>query len=145
MITADHGQTEVNPNTTIYLNREFPRIEQYMQTNAKGNLLVPAGSARDMFLHIQEERKDDAVALLQKSLMGKAAVYTTQELLAQGFFGTQEPSSTFLKRVGNVVILPYEHETVWWYEEGKFTMNFFGHHGGLTPAEMEIPLLLLPL
>jgi hypothetical protein len=50
-----------------------------------------------------------------------------------------------LTRVGNVVILPYQYETVWWYEGGKFEMHFQGHHGGLTPEEMEIPLLLLAL
>jgi hypothetical protein len=44
-----------------------------------------------------------------------------------------------------VVILPYKNETVWWYEEGTFAMHFRGHHGGLGPEEMEIPLIVLPL
>jgi hypothetical protein len=26
---------------------------------------------------------------------------------------------------------------VWWYEKGKYEQKFFGHHGGLTPQEME--------
>jgi hypothetical protein len=65
--------------------------------------------------------------------------------VAQHFFGPTQPSREFLARVGNVVILPYQNETVWWFEEGKFDMHFKGHHGGLTPEEMEIPLLLLPL
>src|SRR5205807_8366039 len=108
-------------------------------------LLVPAGSARDMFLHVKDERVDEALAFLQKQLAGKAEVYKTQELLAQHFFGPQEPSAEFLGRVGNIVILPYQHVTVWWYKEGIFSMRFLGHHGGLTPEEMEIPLLVLPV
>src|SRR6266516_6888025 len=47
LMIADHGQVEVNPKTTIYLNQQFPGIKQYLQTNAQGKLLVPAGSARD--------------------------------------------------------------------------------------------------
>jgi predicted AlkP superfamily pyrophosphatase or phosphodiesterase len=145
MITADHGQIEVDPRNTYYLNQQMPKITQYLQTNQRGHPLVPAGSPRDMFLHVTEEYTDMLVADLQERLAGKAEVYQTRELLAQHFFGQQEPSLTFLQRVGNVVILPYKHETVWWYEAGKFTMHFIGHHGGLTPEEMEIPLLLLPI
>jgi len=145
MISADHGQTEVDPRNTYYLNKQIPKITQYLKTNKRGSPLVPAGSARDMFLHVAEEHTDMLVAQLQERLAGKAEVYLTRDLLAQHFFGQQEPSPTFLQRVGNVVILPYKYETVWWYEEGKFAMHFFGHHGGLTPEEMEIPLLLLTI
>ena len=145
ILTADHGQVEVDPRRTFYLNKHSSEIEQYLQRNQGGKLLVPAGSARDMFLHVKEERIDEAVVLLQKHLADIAEVYYTEQLVAQHFFGSSEPSKEFLARVGNVVILPHQHETVWWYEEGKFDMHFKGHHGGLTPEEMEIPLLLLPL
>jgi predicted AlkP superfamily pyrophosphatase or phosphodiesterase len=145
IMVADHGQVEVDPQTTFYLDIQMPGIERYLQTNQKGQLLVPAGSARDMFLHVKEERIDEAIPLLQKHLEGKAEIYKTADLLAQQFFGSQQPSPTFLNRVGNVVILPYQHETVWWYEEGRFAMHFLAHHGGLTAEEMEIPLMVLPL
>ena len=145
MITADHGQIEVDPHKTYYLNKQMPKITQYLKTNKRGDPLVPAGSARDMFLHVAEEHIDMLVAELRERLAGRADVYQTRELLEQHFFGLQEPSPTFLQRVGNVIILPYKDETVWWYEEGKFAMHFLGHHGGLTPEEMEVPLLLLTL
>jgi predicted AlkP superfamily pyrophosphatase or phosphodiesterase len=147
LMTADHGMSEVNPQTTFYLNKEARAIEQYLKTNRQGKLLVPAGSARDMFLYVYEERIDEAVAYLQQVLQGRAEVYKVANLIAQHFFSaiTQQLSQTFLDRVGNVVILPYRGESVWWYEEGVFEMRFRGHHGGLTPEEMEIPLLALPL
>ena len=145
LMTADHGQVEVDPRTTYYLNKQIAGIERYLKTTEKGRPLVPAGSARDMFLHVKEEYMDETVATLREHLAGKAEVYGTAELLAQHFFGQQEPSSTLLSRLGNVAILPYKKETVWWYEEGLFRMPFRGHHGGLTPEEMEIPLIVLPL
>ncbi len=145
VLTADHGQVEVDPRRTCYLNKQGITIEQYLQTNRRGKPLVPAGSARDMFLHVKDERLGEAVSLLQKHLAGKAEVYATEQMVAQHFFGSSQPSKEFLTRVGNVVILPYQYETVWWYEGGKFEMHFQGHHGGLTPEEMEIPLLLLAL
>jgi predicted AlkP superfamily pyrophosphatase or phosphodiesterase len=145
MMSADHGHVAVNPRTTYYLNQQIPEITRYLKTNQRGLPLVPAGSPRDMFLYVKEEYIDEVISKLRQCLNGRAEVYATQELLAQHFFGLQEPSPTFLARVGNVVILPYKYETVWWYEEGKFEMHFQGHHGGLTPEEMEIPLLVLPL
>jgi hypothetical protein len=81
---------------------------------------------------------------LQDHLDGTAKVYRVQEFIDQGFFGTGQPSREFLGRVGNILILPEPFETVWWYEHGRFSMRFTGHHGGLTPAEMEIPLFVLP-
>jgi predicted AlkP superfamily pyrophosphatase or phosphodiesterase len=145
LLTADHGQIEVSPHTTFYLNREIPGIESYLQTNRAGALRVPAGSARDFFLYIKEELLDEALDLLQRALAGRAQVYRTRELIEQNLFGSPTPSDAFLARVGNVVILPHAHETVWWFEPGRFGMHFQGHHGSLSPQELEIPLLLLPL
>jgi predicted AlkP superfamily pyrophosphatase or phosphodiesterase len=124
MMTADHGQVEVNPSTTYYLNKQIPGITRYLKTNRAGQPLVPAGSARDMFLYIKEEYIDEAIAVLQHHLAGRAEIYRVRDLLEQHFFGLQEPSPVLLARLGNVVILPYKYETVWWYEEGKFEMHF---------------------
>ncbi|HEY7349482.1 MAG TPA: alkaline phosphatase family protein [Ktedonobacterales bacterium] len=145
ILTADHGQVDVDPLATCYLNLQIPELARAFRTNAQGAPIVPAGSPRDMFLYIQEEQLAESLALLQQRLAGKAEVYPVQELLAQGFFGPQAPSPALSGRLGNVVILPYAGETVWWLEPGVYDMTFFGHHGGLTPHEMEIPLLLLPL
>ena len=54
-------------------------------------------------------------------------------------------SENLRSRIGNLVILPYYGESVWWYEKNRFEQNMLGHHGGLTRQEMEIPLLALCL
>ncbi len=144
MVTADHGQVEVDPATTVYLNKTFPRIEKYFRKNRNGELLVPGGSPRDMFLYVKDEMLDEAQAILAKGLEGKADVVKSDELIAQGYFGPKV-SKAFRERVGNLVILPYRYESVWWYEKDKFEQKFYGHHGGLTPQEMEIPLLAIEL
>jgi hypothetical protein len=141
LMTADHGQVEVDPETTIYLNREprFAGIESFLKTNRRGQLLVPAGSARDMFLYIKEDLLEQAQSFLAPRLDGKADVVQTESLIENGYFGS-EVSSRFRERAGNLVILPYRYESVWWYEKDKFEQRFYGHHGGLTPEEMETVL-----
>jgi len=138
LMTADHGASEVDPKTTTYLNTgpAFVGFERFIQTNRKGKLLVPAGSARDMFLYIKDDLLEDAQSFLAARLEGKADVVKTESLINDGYFGP-EVSSRFRERAGNLVILPYRYESVWWYEKDKFEMKFYGHHGGLTPQEME--------
>lgn len=144
LMTADHGVCEVDPQTTVYLNTDwgFSGFERFIRTNRRGHLIVPAGSARDMFLYIKEGMAQEAQSFLQKRLEGKADVVLTEALIREGYFG-QDVSQRFLDRVGNLVILPYRHESVWWYEKDKFEMQFLGHHGGLTPQEMETVLYSL--
>jgi predicted AlkP superfamily pyrophosphatase or phosphodiesterase len=138
LTTADHGQVEIDPKTTIYLNThpDFKGVERFIKTNRKGELLVPAGSARDMFMYIHDEMLDEAEEFLAKRFEGRADVVKTEALIHAGYFGS-EVSSRFRERAGNLIILPYRYESVWWYEQGKYEQKFLGHHGGLTPQEME--------
>jgi predicted AlkP superfamily pyrophosphatase or phosphodiesterase len=145
MLTADHGQIEVDPATTIYLNYTVRGFRRFLQLNRQGQLIVPEGSPRDMFLHIKPELLDEAQKLLTQTLKDSALVVRTQELIERGFFGPLPASPNFLDSVGNLVVLPFKGETVFWYEREKFEMKFFGHHGGLTREEMEIPLLVCEL
>jgi predicted AlkP superfamily pyrophosphatase or phosphodiesterase len=137
-MTADHGMCEVDPKTTTYLNtdRRFTGFERFLKTNRTGELLIPAGSTRDMFLYIKDEMLDEAQSFLEKRLEGKADVIKTESLISEGYFGA-EISPRFRERVGNLVILSYRYESVWWYEKGRYEQIFYGHHGGLTPQEME--------
>ncbi|MCF6278652.1 MAG: alkaline phosphatase family protein [Anaerolineales bacterium] len=142
LLTADHGHVEVDPATCTYLNREprFAGVEDFFKRDQAGDALVPAGSARDMFLYIKDDLLDEAQVFLASRLTGIADVVTTQALIEAGYFGPVI-SETFLSRIGNLIILPYRYQSVWWYMEDKFEQIHYGHHGGLTPQEMEIPLI----
>ena len=138
MMTADHGMCEVDPKTTVFLNTNpnFEGFQRFLKKNRRGHLLVPAGSPRDMFLYIKDDMLDEAQSFLARRLEGKADVVKTDTLIADGYFGS-EISSRFRERVANLVILSYRYESVWWYEKDKYDQKYYGHHGGLTPQEME--------
>lgn len=146
LMTADHGISEVDPAKTIFLNThaDFKGFKKFLRTNQKGQSLIPAGSARDMFLYIHDDMLDEAQSFLSTRLKGKADVVKTEALIRDGYFGA-EVSSRFRERAGNLVVLSYRYESVWWYEKDKFEMKYYGHHGGLTPQEMEIALYSLEI
>ncbi|MBX7235671.1 MAG: alkaline phosphatase family protein [Caldilineales bacterium] len=147
LLTADHGQIEVNPAATIYLNLSphFARLQPLLAQNRRGQTLTPGGSARDVFLYTRPGLADEAAAVIETIVAGRADVRKTAELIAGGYFGPAPVSPRLNERMSDLVILPHPGEAVWWYEKDRFEQKFYGHHGGLTPQELEIPLLLYRL
>ena len=142
ILIADHGQTNVNPDKTLYLNLLIPNIKKYLKTNKKGNPILFGGNPRDVFLYVKEELVEEFLFILRKTLEGKAKVILTKEYM-QILFGKY--SKRLEERVGNVLILPFEGETAYWYEKGIFEHHFFGQHGGLLSEEMDVPFAILGL
>jgi hypothetical protein len=144
LLSADHGQTPVDPQTTVLLNWEIPGLERYLKRTGRGQPILFAGSPRDFFLHVREARLDELREQLTEHLSGIADVVPVSELIEQGYFGPVV-TDRLRERVGNLVILPARGETVYWYESGRFSMGSRGSHGGLTPEEMETGLYALAL
>ncbi len=141
-MTADHGQTDIDPATTLYINKIIPEMDTWVKRNQHGKAMMPGGSARDLFVYVKDEYLEIAFTTLTEKLSGLAEVYKTETLIEAGFFGDQ-PSDRLHGRMSNLCILPYQNNSVYWYEAGKFEQKFYGHHGGLTPAEMESIFMVL--
>jgi hypothetical protein len=147
IVTADHGMTPVSPWETTYLNvgSHAAELTAHLRCGAEpgGHPLAPAGSCRDLFLHALPGHVDDLVELLAGLLGPTAEVRRTRELLDDGIFGAS-PSPALRARLGDVVVLPALGDAVYWYTPGRFRQALWGQHGGLTPQEMEIPLIAVP-
>lgn len=139
LLTADHGMSPVDPARTVYVNHLWPELAARLETGADGKPLAPAGSCRDLFLHVRNEHIDEVCDRLGDRLDGIADVVTAEALIAAGAFA--EPSARLRARLGDVVVLPRYGEAVFWHEPGRFVQDLRGQHGGLSPQEMEIPLL----
>jgi hypothetical protein len=147
LMTADHGQVCVDPRRTVYVNRlrELPDIEKYLRRSPRdGRPIQFGGSCRDVFLYVRDEALDEVHEGLRRAVGERGEVWRVDDLLREGFFGPA-PGERLRKCLGNLVVLPYDGESAYWYEEGRFDMHYFGHHGGLTPAEMDTGAYLLPL
>jgi hypothetical protein len=139
LVTADHGMSPVDPDRTVYVNELWPELAGHLETGADGKPLAPAGSCRDLFLHAHPEQVATVCAELGGRLDGVADVVPVDELVAEGIFS--EPSQRLRERLANVVVLPHHGEAVYWHEPGRFVQQLHGQHGGLSPQEMEIPLV----
>jgi len=134
LLAGDHGQIEVDPARTRFVNQLWPGIRARLRHDGRGRPLAPAGSARDLFLHTAPGAQEHVVAVLRDLLGAAAEVHATDDLVAEGLFAAP-PGPRLRDRLGDVCVLPAPGETVWWRERGRFGMRFRGHHGGLTTAE----------
>jgi hypothetical protein len=71
-----------------------------------------------------------------------ADVILVRDLIERGFYGQAKPSERFLRRMGDLCILPHTAcFTGWDGASGKDV----GHHGGLSEDESKVPWILTRL
>jgi hypothetical protein len=141
LLAADHGQVDVDPARTVYVNEAWRALPALLARGARGRLLAPAGSARDLFLHCRPETVDAVADGLARRLGERATVHRVPDLVAAGWFG--RVGDRLRARLPDLCVLPAPGETVWWRERHRFDMRFRGHHGGLTDDEAQTQVAAL--
>jgi len=139
LMTADHGQLKVSREVT-YLN-SFGPLARSLKRAPSGKAIPPWGSARDVYMDVEEERLEAVESHLSKRLGRDAVVLKTAEAVNAGLFGLGKPKPRFLDRVGNLMILPRKNKVVWYKYRRGARFEIRGHHGGLSPREMLIPFV----
>ncbi len=136
LLTADHGQLDVDPASVLWLDDLHPPLRDLA--------LGPAGSARDVFLHVPPDVVAPTVAALAERLGDAAAVLPVADLLAEGAFGP-EVGPRLLERLATVAVLPAPGRLAWLRSHADRQSSFRGHHGGRTPEETATHLSVLQI
>lgn len=133
LLTADHGHINTYPKGRIDL-KSLPNL-----LNALA--VPPTGEPRLTYLHAAN---GDAEALrdLAAGLLGDhAGVVTAKEAFDAGLFGGGVEHPAARARVGDVLVAPERNLTLIYGYPGE-RVDLVGRHGGLTPAEMLVPLVV---
>jgi predicted AlkP superfamily pyrophosphatase or phosphodiesterase len=144
ILASDHGQIPVTHDNIIFLE-DYPLVWDCLQKNNHGELIMPTGSPNDVLLYIQPDKINKVVEYLQNELAGIAEVITVEDAIKKGLFGLGTPTQRFIKRAGNVLILPLPHNLVWFEYGGTREYTLRGLHGGLSQEEMIVPLAFAAL
>jgi hypothetical protein len=144
LMASDHGGINIIPEDTTYLNG-FTDVLCNLKQGKTGKTILPTGGARDVFLHVKEEKLAETQKLLTKKIGNKAKIVEIKDALNKGLFGQGEVTREFIERAGNLLILPYRNETVWFEHFTNMKYNPIGQHGGLNEEEMLVPLIVTKL
>lgn len=135
VFAADHGVADVEKS--IYL-KDCPELIQHLQ-------LPPVGDGRSAYLFCKPNQETEFCSAFKRQMDG-FKLFSTDELIDQGVFGTplnreelKEKLGTFtvLSDGGGVLEYPF-------FEEDRQRPQL-GAHGGMTAEEMIIPLLSVKL
>jgi hypothetical protein len=124
LICADHGQIDVDPATVEYLDDLWPELPEHL------SYARPAGSSRDVFLHVRSGDRELVKEELSARLGDRAEVHLARDLFA-------DPGPRLAERLGDVAILPAPGRQAWLRSARANERWFRGQHGGLHPTETE--------
>jgi predicted AlkP superfamily pyrophosphatase or phosphodiesterase len=136
LVTADHGQIEVDPTQTIKLESIIPEVLEMQRLGDDNQAIFPGGSPRDLFLYLEPEKIQEALAICKDRLDNVADVYLAEDLMNAGLFG---PVTDKLRaNMGDIVILPYAPCPIFWAgPNDMYLRGYRGQHGGLNREEAE--------
>ena len=144
LVTADHGGVKVDPKETTYLNC-LPKTMLNLKAGKDRKPIFPLGGPREVFLHIKDEKLIETKEWLSQKIGNKAQIIETKEAAEKGLFGLGVPSGEVFERTGNLMILPYGNETIWFENSENRKISFLGQHGGLNEQEMVVPFAMAKL
>jgi hypothetical protein len=133
LVTADHGQMEVDPGQLVDVGTE--------PTLAQGVALV-AGEPRAAYAYLSDPGTiDDVAARWRARLDGVALVLTRDEAVAADWFGQVRPE--VLPVLGDLVVAALGDAGVADSRtQTPHSLQLRGMHGSLTPGEMLVPLVV---
>jgi hypothetical protein len=133
VVSADHGFIDSPEERLIHLDRHPEAIAM---------LAAPlSGERRAAYCHVRRGAGEAFAAFAREVLAGKAVLVRSDELLASGLLGPGRAHRRLRERVGTHTLLMEAGWTVRDRVPGEHNHPMLGVHGGLSPAEMWVPLV----
>ncbi|MBC8074273.1 MAG: alkaline phosphatase family protein [Deltaproteobacteria bacterium] len=134
-VLADHGLVDVAPERCIDLAR-VPGLMSCLAT-------APAGDQRQMSLFVRPRKLAELERIFTDHLAEATTMVAGEELLAAGVFGPGIHHPALAQRLGDVVLLAKDDHAMVHTPPGMAPVFMPGSHGGMSEAELRIPLFTI--
>ena len=125
-LTSDHGM----------INRDDYRV---VNSQLLDRIRMMAGEPRVRYLYLEPENLNRVKETWQNELGDKVILKSRDEAIAEGLFG-KSVSPAASERIGDLIAIATGNFILVEQEREAMQIAMVGHHGGLTDAEVEIPL-----
>jgi len=131
---ADHGFIDSPKSACIELE-DHP---QFAET-----LMLPlCGERRVAYCYVQPGQEDAFEHYVQTRLDHCTRLYRSTDLIAQGWFGLGPANPRLAERVGHYTLVMKDNYTIKDWILGEQRYLTLGVHGGVSAAEMYVPLIV---
>jgi hypothetical protein len=131
-VVADHGMVSVDTADAVDIDSDSALTEGVTDIG---------GEPRARHIYVAPGAADDVLAAWQETLAERAWVVSRDEAIAAEWFGERVSEAT-RGRIGDVVAAARDSAALLRRTVEPLESSLIGHHGSLTTAEQNVPLLL---
>ncbi|MEW6414470.1 MAG: alkaline phosphatase family protein [Pseudomonadota bacterium] len=132
LVTADHGF--IDSDETIDLD-EHPALRDALR-------LPLCGEPRASFAYVRDGHAQRFLDYVRTRLDGRVDVIPSDAVLNQGWFGAGAAHPRLMDRIGDYLLLPRGRAILRDWLVGEPRHVHVGVHGGVSAAEMTVPLVV---
>ncbi len=137
LVTADHGFIDSPPERTIRLE-DHPQLAEC--------LVMPlTGESRLAFAYVHPQMQGRFEDYVRRELGDCTELVSRERMLREGWFGLGEAHPYFHQRIGHYALVMRDNYKIKDWILGEHPYQQQGVHGGLSPQEMTVPLVMLDL
>ncbi len=137
VVTADHGLIDSPADQTIDLD-DHPGL--------RDTLLLPlCGEPRMAYAYVRSGREAQLEDYVRTRLSDRVRLLKSTDIVRQGWLGPGDPHPALFERLGDYVLIPRGRAILRDWLKGEERHVHVGIHGGLSDAEMRVPLVVTPL
>ncbi len=137
IVTADHGFVDVEPEDYVELD-DHPVLQRCLA-------LPLCGEPRVAYCYVRPGEQTRFQDYVNEHLAHACTLYESRALVAQGWFGCGPPHPALAERVGDYAMLTKARYVIKDSVSGERPFRPRGVHGGTSPEEMRVPLIVRPL
>jgi hypothetical protein len=131
---ADHGFID-SPKPACIELADHPQLAE--------TLMLPlCGERRVVYCYVQSGQEGAFEHYVQTRLDRCASLYRSADLIAQGWFGLGRSHPRLAERIGHYTLVMKDDYTIKDWILGEQRHLTLGVHGGVSAAEMHVPLIL---
>jgi hypothetical protein len=137
IITADHGMIDTDPAKIINV-KYHPELRE--------TLLVPlCGEPRVAYCYVRSSKVAQFKRYIGRHFEGIAALYLSEDLISNHYFGLYEADQRLYDRIGDYVLIMRENYIIKDFLLGEEENFHKEDRGGVSKEEMLVPLIVMNL
>lgn len=137
IVTADHGFVDIAFDHNIHLH-DHPLLADCLT-------LPLCGEPRLAYAYVHPDRKADFEAYVASELSEQMQLFSREQVLQAGLFGPGKPHPRLAERIGDYVLALKDGWLIKDQLPAERPHQLIGVHGGLSEAELRVPLVVAEL
>ncbi len=134
LVCADHGFIDAPAGRRLNL-ADHPPLKACLQAPL-------CGEPRLAYCYVRHDKRRQFESYVEQNLSHAAELFVSQTLIEKHLFGLGKPHPELSARVGDYTLVMKENYVITGQLPGDAPLQMVGYHGGLSHAEMHVPLVL---